>query len=674
MASLPKHQRTTKTSQKLVVLPSAPQTKPLAKQLVLLDEEQETSDDATHPHGMLPPKRPQKRTSAKGRIPRSRVQEPESEETQEDPSHPSKMRIRDYKSLAERMTKEERKKEGYKRITAYCIGEGLKMKDLAGFLKREHNVLPRVFDEAMYAMYHLPLLPGYGPQTNVRSSAPPAPPIPTEGSGAAFTKSILTRLEEAEEDGYQGAYFPSEQDLINLEERTDSAALAGDVNRHSDPDSRLPGLVQAGTVDEVREYDGYVTSSSLPRQAENGRVEEGTGDEFTYEYNPYPSESSSPTSTVHKPAHYEQSDLLSAAGPYYTDSGVETDDPGAQTDPGIYGRSSSPIPLTAKAKGDGLSPSDGDMTASIMTAVPIPITRDLVGEGVTDDEAERPRFIRAATLPVVEGIAVSAEEPSPLVQDELYGEDQSTRSAYERQMGYDREKESHAEKERERLVRIAYEEALEREREREREQQLDNVGEVVFFDYGVVVFFGLAEPHERDILEDIEEAGIVRRLIPEDEWEIEECHFAHDPKISYPRIYNDFFTLKSRSHLLKLSIAHALAQSTLLARYETIAQRTLSSPLTLAIPRQMASTGALQLRRHEALKLTGRLFKLRRDVNLVSNVLDVPELFWSEASLEDLYDAVRDYMEIGPRVESLNEKLGVASDFVSRTQCLDVQN
>lgn len=79
----------------------------------------------------------------------------------------------------------------------------------------------------------------------------------------------------------------------------------------------------------------------------------------------------------------------------------------------------------------------------------------------------------------------------------------------------------------------------------------------------------------------------------------------------------------------------------------------------------MASTGALQLRRHEALKLTGRLFKLRRDVNLVSNVLDVPELFWSEASLEDLYDAVRDYMEIGPRVESLNEKLGVASDFVS---------
>jgi len=78
----------------------------------------------------------------------------------------------------------------------------------------------------------------------------------------------------------------------------------------------------------------------------------------------------------------------------------------------------------------------------------------------------------------------------------------------------------------------------------------------------------------------------------------------------------------------------------------------------------MAISGALKLRRHDALKMTGRLFKLRRDVNLVSNVLDVPELFWSEASLKELYDAVREYVEIKPRVQVLNEKLGVASDFV----------
>lgn len=54
-------------------------------------------------------------------------------------------------------------------------------------------------------------------------------------------------------------------------------------------------------------------------------------------------------------------------------------------------------------------------------------------------------------------------------------------------------------------------------------------------------------------------------------------------------------------------------------------------------------------------------------MNLVSNVLDVPELFWVEgqASLRGLYDAVREYMEIGVRVGVLNEKLAVAEDLVS---------
>ena len=126
-----------------------------------------------------------------------------------------------------------------------------------------------------------------------------------------------------------------------------------------------------------------------------------------------------------------------------------------------------------------------------------------------------------------------------------------------------------------------------------------------------------------------------------------------------------FEAFKTHSHLLQLSVAHALAQSTLLAHYESLAHRILSSPRTRSIPAQLAATGVLALPRKEALKLTGRLFTLRRDVNLVSNVLDVPELFWDEASLKALYDAVREYMEIGPRVQVPNEKIAVAEDLVS---------
>lgn len=93
----------------------------------------------------------------------------------------------------------------------------------------------------------------------------------------------------------------------------------------------------------------------------------------------------------------------------------------------------------------------------------------------------------------------------------------------------------------------------------------------------------------------------------------------------------------------------------------------LAAPSVTALPKQLADSGELKLRRGEALKLTGRLFKLRRDVNLVSNVLDTPELFWSEASLKGLYDATKEYFEIEPRVQVLNERLGVASDLVRDT-------
>lgn len=60
--------------------------------------------------------------------------------------------VRDTKSVAERMTKAQRESAGHSRLTAYCVAKGLKMKLLASFLKREHNVKPRVFDEAMYVV------------------------------------------------------------------------------------------------------------------------------------------------------------------------------------------------------------------------------------------------------------------------------------------------------------------------------------------------------------------------------------------------------------------------------------------------------------------------------------------------------------------------------------------
>jgi uncharacterized Rmd1/YagE family protein len=60
---------------------------------------------------------------------------------------------------------------------------------------------------------------------------------------------------------------------------------------------------------------------------------------------------------------------------------------------------------------------------------------------------------------------------------------------------------------------------------RKRATSVYNRAEVVIFSYGVVVFFGLEEAHERAILEDLENAGMLSRKLRESEWEVEECHF-----------------------------------------------------------------------------------------------------------------------------------------------------
>jgi uncharacterized Rmd1/YagE family protein len=62
-------------------------------------------------------------------------------------------------------------------------------------------------------------------------------------------------------------------------------------------------------------------------------------------------------------------------------------------------------------------------------------------------------------------------------------------------------------------------------RRRKRGLSVYNRAEVVIFTYGVVVFFGLEEAHERAILEDLENAGMLSRKLKESEWEVEECHF-----------------------------------------------------------------------------------------------------------------------------------------------------
>ncbi|KAF9997438.1 hypothetical protein BGZ65_007000, partial [Modicella reniformis] len=185
-------------------------------------------------------------------------------------------------------------------------------------------------------------------------------------------------------------------------------------------------------------------------------------------------------------------------------------------------------------------------------------------------------------------------------------------------------------------------------------------GEVFFFDYGVTVFWNMTVEQEGWIINDLAQFE-VKKLATDDE-QTEEFHFEYAGNAS-PRIYNDMITLRGGNHMIKLTISHAISQSVKLALYECQMDDTIDD--TKIIPIQLARTGKLNYSRPQITKISGHLFQLRMNVDLVSNVLDTPEIFWSEPELQPLYDAIRGYLEISQRAKVLHDRCLVISDLLT---------
>jgi uncharacterized Rmd1/YagE family protein len=148
-----------------------------------------------------------------------------------------------------------------------------------------------------------------------------------------------------------------------------------------------------------------------------------------------------------------------------------------------------------------------------------------------------------------------------------------------------------------------------------------NFAEMFVFSYGVVVFWNFTEHQEKDILADLTFAdaesniSLLSRPLDEDDFETEEFHFEYSADVKRPRVFNDMITLLPRSdHMIKLTISHAIAQSTKLCFFEERMSETMLD--AQHVPKTLALTGQLNMTRVEIVTLLGRLFKSRVDINL----------------------------------------------------------
>ncbi len=127
------------------------------------------------------------------------------------------------------------------------------------------------------------------------------------------------------------------------------------------------------------------------------------------------------------------------------------------------------------------------------------------------------------------------------------------------------------------------------------------------------------------------------------------------------RIQNDYLYFDPSDHHTRLAFSHALAQSAKLAFFENVAQQAVES--TRSIPESLALTGRTKFRAKELAKMRGKLHLVTSQINLSHELLDTPEYYWENPSNEPQYTLMARYLEITPRIEVLNRKLGVIHDL-----------
>ncbi|KAK4982020.1 Sad1-interacting factor 3, partial [Elasticomyces elasticus] len=165
--------------------------------------------------------------------------------------------------------------------------------------------------------------------------------------------------------------------------------------------------------------------------------------------------------------------------------------------------------------------------------------------------------------------------------------------------------------------------------------------ELLIFSYGVAVFWNFTPHQEKDILADLTFSStsalsitaltssksslpnplplpLLTRPLPEADFETEEFHFEYKPNIPRPRVFNDMITLRSGDHMIKLAMSHAIAQSTKLSFFEERMSKTMSE--AQYVPRRLALEGRLGMTREEVVRVMGRLFQERVDVNLCTSI------------------------------------------------------
>jgi uncharacterized Rmd1/YagE family protein len=189
-----------------------------------------------------------------------------------------------------------------------------------------------------------------------------------------------------------------------------------------------------------------------------------------------------------------------------------------------------------------------------------------------------------------------------------------------------------------------------------KETEQGQSGEIFYFPYGCVIFWGFSEEEETTYLDALKPYSTDPLSTPVRDT----CSYIMGEETDVKE-EDDEIILESDDPLIKLSLSHGLSQSVKLGAFEASVGETIAK--TRHLPAELASRGKTSLSRKKLSQKIGALFAQRNSINLHSDILDTPEFFWRRPKYEHYYHMSSAYMDIATRLDILNKRLDVIHEL-----------
>lgn len=133
-----------------------------------------------------------------------------------------------------------------------------------------------------------------------------------------------------------------------------------------------------------------------------------------------------------------------------------------------------------------------------------------------------------------------------------------------------------------------------------------------------------------------------------------------------PQLSGDHIVLATCSGDEALAYSYAFAQSVKLAVFETIVDASIEK--AKPIPEALAQYGTFDMDEKLVKMQMGAIFVTKCSLTLQTDMLGTPEILWEHDRFDAQYEACRKYLEVGKRVEILDQRLAVLNDLYSFLQ------